>query len=154
MTVRAGDMGAPKHRGRFAEHERGESNLALAGQVTMSTDDFEERLRVERGEAARAALRDMAKFAEERSQSLAGASGDYTTDVAVTSAWYDVATDLHIAADKAGTTCACFEVPEKFHTVHYGATEPGSTMEFNPHCPVHGYDEPPNALVDPDLPPF
>lgn len=37
--------------------------------------------------------------------------------------------------------CTCFPVPEKYWTTHYGAVEPGSTIEHNHECPVHGSDE-------------
>lgn len=34
--------------------------------------------------------------------------------------------------------CECFAVPEERWTRHYDATEPGSMVEPNPDCPVHG----------------
>lgn len=34
--------------------------------------------------------------------------------------------------------CECLYLPEKYHYVYYGITEPGSMQEYNPHCPVHG----------------
>jgi hypothetical protein len=34
-------------------------------------------------------------------------------------------------------TCTCHPVPEQYHTTHYGATEPGSTLEPDYDCPVH-----------------
>jgi len=34
-------------------------------------------------------------------------------------------------------TCTCHPVPERYHTTHYGATEPGSTLEPDYGCPVH-----------------
>ena len=34
--------------------------------------------------------------------------------------------------------CECPYLPEKYHYVHYGITEPGSMQEYNPDCPVHG----------------
>lgn len=33
--------------------------------------------------------------------------------------------------------CTCHPVPERYHTTHYGATEPGSTLEPDYDCPVH-----------------
>lgn len=36
--------------------------------------------------------------------------------------------------------CECELLPEKYHTTHYGATEPGSMYQFNPDCPAHGYE--------------
>lgn len=39
--------------------------------------------------------------------------------------------------DKEGR-CLCWPTPEKYHFVYYGATEPGSAMEYNPWCPAHG----------------
>ena len=42
-------------------------------------------------------------------------------------------------------TCLCPMVPEKYHFVHYGATEPGSMYEYNPDCLVHG------TAVSPEL---
>lgn len=33
--------------------------------------------------------------------------------------------------------CTCSVVPEKYHYVYYGTTEPGSMWEWNPDCPVH-----------------
>lgn len=43
--------------------------------------------------------------------------------------------------------CACHPVPERYHTTHYGATEPGSTLEPDYDCPVHF---PPDATADPE----
>lgn len=34
--------------------------------------------------------------------------------------------------------CTCIVVDEKYWFSHYGATEPGSMMEFEPTCPEHG----------------
>lgn len=34
-------------------------------------------------------------------------------------------------------TCTCHPVLEQYHTTHYGATEPGSTLEPDYGCPVH-----------------
>lgn len=34
--------------------------------------------------------------------------------------------------------CECPYLPEKYHYVYYGITEPGSMQEYNPDCPVHG----------------
>ncbi|WP_281270749.1 hypothetical protein [Amycolatopsis palatopharyngis] len=34
--------------------------------------------------------------------------------------------------------CECFATPESGWTVHYGAVEPGSQLEYNPDCLVHG----------------
>lgn len=57
--------------------------------------------------------------------------GDFTTHRAA----------LKRAIKTAGLApCECVLLPEEFHTTHYGATEPGSTHEFNPDCPAHGYD--------------
>jgi hypothetical protein len=36
-----------------------------------------------------------------------------------------------------GTACTCYWVDPKYWTTHYGAVEPGSTMEPNPDCPEH-----------------
>lgn len=33
--------------------------------------------------------------------------------------------------------CLCWHTPPEMWTTHYGAVEPGSTMEWNPSCPVH-----------------
>jgi hypothetical protein len=33
--------------------------------------------------------------------------------------------------------CTCFEVPHQYWTTHYGAVEPGSTLEPNPECLEH-----------------
>lgn len=33
--------------------------------------------------------------------------------------------------------CTCFPVPERLHTTHYGATDPATTLEPNPDCPLH-----------------
>lgn len=33
--------------------------------------------------------------------------------------------------------CTCHPVPEQYHTTHYGATEPGSTLEPDYGCAVH-----------------
>lgn len=33
--------------------------------------------------------------------------------------------------------CTCYVVDEKYWFTHYGAVEPGSTMEPNPDCRVH-----------------
>lgn len=45
---------------------------------------------------------------------------------------------------RAGRGCTCHPVPERYHTTHYGATEPGSTLEPDYDCPVHF---PPDATV-------
>lgn len=34
-------------------------------------------------------------------------------------------------------TCTCHPVPEQYHTTHYGAAEPGSTLEPDYGCAVH-----------------
>jgi len=34
--------------------------------------------------------------------------------------------------------CLCWMTPPEMWTTHYGAVEPGSTMEWNPACGVHG----------------
>lgn len=34
--------------------------------------------------------------------------------------------------------CECPYLPEKYHYVYYGITEPGSMQEYNPYCPEHG----------------
>lgn len=33
--------------------------------------------------------------------------------------------------------CECWPVPEKYHTTHYGATDPATTHQWNPDCPAH-----------------
>jgi hypothetical protein len=43
-------------------------------------------------------------------------------------------------------TCTCHPVPEQYHTTHYGATEPGSTLEPDYECPVHFPD---GVTIDP-----
>ncbi len=35
--------------------------------------------------------------------------------------------------------CTCPWVDPRHWTTHYGAVEPGSTREFDPTCPEHGY---------------
>lgn len=37
----------------------------------------------------------------------------------------------------ADPACTCHPVPEQYHTTHYGATEPGSTLEPDYGCAVH-----------------
>ena len=37
-----------------------------------------------------------------------------------------------------GSQCQCFWTDPKDWYVYYGAVEPGSQMERNPDCPVHG----------------
>lgn len=37
------------------------------------------------------------------------------------------------------TTCECTYLPEKYHTTHYGATDPVTIQEYNPWCPEHGH---------------
>lgn len=39
--------------------------------------------------------------------------------------------------EHARAVCTCHPVPERYHTTHYGATEPGSTLEPDYDCPVH-----------------
>ena len=34
--------------------------------------------------------------------------------------------------------CTCWPTPLKYHFVYFGATEPGSALEYNPDCPQHG----------------
>lgn len=43
-------------------------------------------------------------------------------------------------------TCLCTIVPEEYHFVHFGATEPGSTREFSPDCLLHGNPMSPELL--------
>ena len=38
----------------------------------------------------------------------------------------------------ADERCLCWPTDEKYHFNHYGAVEPGSAWEHNPHCPKHG----------------
>lgn len=38
-------------------------------------------------------------------------------------------------------------------TTHYGAVEPGSTMEFNPKCSTHGYSIETPEVIDDDARP-
>lgn len=35
------------------------------------------------------------------------------------------------------SACTCFPVPERYHTTHYGATDPATVLEPNPDCPEH-----------------
>lgn len=42
-----------------------------------------------------------------------------------------------INAELFAEHCLCWETPRSQHFVHYGATEPGGTLEYNPECLVH-----------------
>lgn len=44
-----------------------------------------------------------------------------------------------------GTACTCYWVDPKYWFTHYGAVEPGSTMEPNPDCPEH-FPQPPTRV--------
>lgn len=45
------------------------------------------------------------------------------------------------------TECTCFPVPEEYHFVYYGITEPGSMWEPNPDCREHfPGDQPAKAM--------
>lgn len=37
------------------------------------------------------------------------------------------------------STCECPYLPEKYHTTHFGATDPATIQEYNPWCPEHGH---------------
>lgn len=39
---------------------------------------------------------------------------------------------------KWGNGCECWVTPESMWTTHYGAVEPGSQIDYNPDCPMHG----------------
>ncbi|WP_456505805.1 hypothetical protein [Arthrobacter sp. UYCu723] len=41
------------------------------------------------------------------------------------------------ARQQEPATCICYWTDQKYWTTHYGAVEPGSTMEPNPDCKVH-----------------
>jgi len=45
--------------------------------------------------------------------------------------------EINRRVEHARATCTCHPVPERYHTTHYGATEPGSTLEPDYDCPVH-----------------
>jgi hypothetical protein len=49
----------------------------------------------------------------------------------------------------AAPECTCTWTDPKYWFTHYGATEPGSQMEFNPDCPLHRADNNPHTDVDP-----
>ena len=55
----------------------------------------------------------------------------------------DMRTDYYPAGnlgpieDAVAGYCECFELDPKYHTTHYGATDPATTHEWNPDCPVH-----------------
>jgi hypothetical protein len=49
--------------------------------------------------------------------------------------------DVRFVPELMAGTCLCWEVPVEYHFTHYGATEPGSTHEFNPDCPAHALED-------------
>lgn len=44
--------------------------------------------------------------------------------------------------------CTCFPVPEEYHFVYYGITEPGSMWEPNPECQEHFPGDQPAKVMD------
>lgn len=45
---------------------------------------------------------------------------------------------LRAAIEAVGLSpCTCDLLPERFHTTHYGMTEPGSMYDWDPDCPQH-----------------
>lgn len=47
--------------------------------------------------------------------------------------------------------CTCFWVDQKYWFTHFGATEPGSQMEWNPDCNAHPPRMPAIDLTSNDL---
>lgn len=67
--------------------------------------------------------------------------GDYSDNHEVVTHMSVLADALEAAARvpvQGEPECECWPTEEKYHFVHFGATEPGSAIEFNPECPQHG----------------
>ena len=63
--------------------------------------------------------------------------------------WPDVPKDQ---PEVWGGGCECWVTPEHMWTTHYGAVEPGSQVEYNPDCPLHGGPVDDRAWTDEDRP--
>jgi hypothetical protein len=72
--------------------------------------------------------------------------GLYAKVLQVNTTWLLTGDVRFINPDLMSSTCLCQTVPEKYHFVHYGATEPGSMHEYNPDCLVHGSAASPELL--------
>lgn len=64
----------------------------------------------------------------------------YASVLRVNTTWLLTGDVRFINDELLAATCLCWLLPESMHFVHYGATEPGSTHEYNPDCLVHGGD--------------
>jgi hypothetical protein len=62
----------------------------------------------------------------------------YAEVLQVNTTWLITGDVRFINADLLAKSCLCFDVPEEYHFVFYGVTEPGSALEYNPDCLVHG----------------
>lgn len=60
----------------------------------------------------------------------------YAKVLRVNTTWL-ITGDVRFIPELMAGTCLCWLVPEDLHFIYYGATEPGSTHEHNPDCPVH-----------------
>jgi hypothetical protein len=72
--------------------------------------------------------------------------GLYAKVLRVNTTWLLTGDVRFINPSLMASTCLCPTVPEKYHFVHYGATEPGSMYEYNPDCLVHGTTVSPELL--------
>ncbi|MFJ2662620.1 hypothetical protein [Arthrobacter koreensis] len=61
----------------------------------------------------------------------------YAKALQVNTTWLISGDPGFINTDLMAKTCLCWLLPPSQHFVHYGATEPGSTHEWNPDCLVH-----------------
>ncbi|MET3172714.1 UNVERIFIED_ORG: hypothetical protein ABIB52_000542 [Arthrobacter sp. UYCu721] len=85
-------------------------------------------------EAARAAWKRVRRLDNPTAAEL----GLYARVLQVNTTWLITGDVRFINPGLMAGTCLCWLVPEKYHFDFYGATEPGSTHEYNPDCLVHG----------------
>lgn len=64
--------------------------------------------------------------------------GLYAKVLRVNTTWLITGDVRFINLNLMSDTCLCWLLPKHQHFIHFGATEPGSTHEYNPDCLVHG----------------
>ncbi|MGY4541344.1 hypothetical protein ACVWY0_001253 [Arthrobacter sp. UYNi723] len=108
---------------------------ALAGQGVTEADVQAEFLAAcTDREAAQAAWKRLRQLDNPTAAEL----GLYARVLRVNTTWLITGDVRFINPALMGGTCLCWLLPESQHFVFYGATEPGSTHEYNPDCLVHG----------------
>lgn len=65
----------------------------------------------------------------------------YAKVLRVNTTWL-ITGDVRFIPELMAGTCLCWMVPEDLHFIYFCATEPVSTLEHNPDCPVHTQQRP------------